>query len=470
VKPHGQFAPAPLTGPVLVSSDGAVQGLPPVGRAPDAEEPQQQVRRVPQRSFLFLQGLAGPFFSRLGEALADHGHRVHRINFNGGDRMYWSAGNASDYRGGARGWPEFLTGRLDALAVTDVVLFGDCRPLHAAAIRVARERGLQVHVFEEGYVRPDYVTLEQGGVNGNSTLARDPEYYLREAASLPPLPDFPSIPSSFNRRVKEDLIYNFSALALTPLFPGYRTHRPWHILHEYAGWAVRLLRRGAERRRSADRLAALRTGGQRYFVFPLQLDCDYQIRVHSHFRRMQPAIEQVLSSFLAHAPADAVLVVKGHPLDNGLVDWERRTLQTARRLGGEGRIVFLESVDIDALVRDAAGLVTVNSTTGTLSLRYGVPTLVMGDAVYDMARITDQNGLDNFWSAPSPPDPAVFDAFRRVLAHRCLIHGGYFSDEGLAMLVEGAAARLEATEPAMPMVRLAAPLRPARAAALPARG
>jgi len=402
-------------------------------------------RRGVRREFLFLQGLAGPFFSLLGEALARAGHGVHRVNFNGGDRVFWRVPGAVDYRGGRRGWGAFATRLVDARGITDLVLFGDCRPLHSDAIAIARARGIQVHVFEEGYVRPDFVTLEADGVNGHSGLSRDPEFYLAAARALPPLSALPGVPSSFARRAREDLAYNLATVALAPLFPGYRTHRPWHILHEYIGWGMKLLRGRAERRRSAAALDGLRADGRPYFVFPLQLDCDYQIRVHSHFDGMQPAIDAVLASFAAHAPADALLVVKGHPLDNGLVDWERRVRAAAEQAGLADRTIFLESVDIDGLVQGARGLVTVNSTTGTLSLLRGVPTVVLGDAVYDMPRITHQGGLDRFWTAPQPPELAVFHAFRRVLVDRCLIHGGYFSDEGLAMLVAGAAARLTAS-------------------------
>ena len=423
-------------------------------------EARRSLRQSARREFLFLQGLAGPFFSLLGQALARAGHGVHRVNFNGGDKVYWRAGGAVDYRGGLGRWPAFLSRLLDERGVTDLVLFGDCRPLHQAAIDLAVARRIQVHVFEEGYIRPDFVTLEAGGVNGHSRLSRDPDFYLAAARTLPPMPDFPGVPSSFARRAKEDLVYNIASVALTPLFPGYRTHRPWHILHEYAGWALRLMRGRAERDRSATTLAKLEASGRPYFVFPLQLNEDYQIRVHSQFDGMQPAIEQVLGSFAAHAPAAALLVVKGHPLDNGLTDWGQRTRAVAERLGIADRVLYLEAGDIDVLVRPARGLVTVNSTSGTLSLRHGVPTMVLGDAVYDVPRITHQAGIDRFWTQPVPPDMRVFDAFRRVLVDRSLIHGGYFSDEGLAMLVDAAVARLEATEVAAPVRRLATQARP----------
>jgi capsular polysaccharide export protein len=425
---------------------------------------------VAKKEFLFLQGLAGPFFSRLGEALAAAGNGVHRVNFNGGDKVYWKLPGAIDYRGTLDKWPRFLAKILARRNITDILLFGDCRPLHSVAIAVASKVGVKVHVFEEGYVRPDFVTLEAGGVNGHSQLSRSPEYYLEAARALPPVPKFPPVPSSFNRRAKEDLIYNIASLALAPLFPGYRTHRPWHILTEYAGWAMRLLRRPAERRRSADTLERLRADGRPYFVFPLQLDCDYQIRVHSNFIGVQDAIETVLDSYARNAPADTLLVVKGHPLDNGLVDWEKRTLAAAARRGMSDRVLFLESVDIDSLVCKSIGLVTVNSTTGTLSLRCGVPTIVLGDAVYDMPRITHQNGLDRFWVEPVAPELPVYEAFRRVLIDSCLIHGGYFSDEGLTMLVQGALKRLEMNEPKTSVVRMPVPVRVPAVAPLVARG
>jgi capsular polysaccharide export protein len=415
-----------------------------------------------RREFLFLQGLAGPFFSRLGRALSDAGHGVHRINFNGGDWAYWRQAGALNYRGGGRGWPRYLLGVLGGRGITDLVLFGDCRPLHAEAIGIARSRGIQVHVFEEGYIRPDFVTLEVGGVNGHSGLSRDPDHYLRAARRLPPMPAFPGVPSSFARRAREDLVYNIASVALAPLFPGYRTHRPWHILHEYAGWGLRLMRGRAERKRSAATLDRLKADGRSYFVFPLQLNEDYQIRVHSRFPGMAAAIERVMASFARFSPADTLLVVKGHPLDNGLIDWEQCTGEIARQLGIEDRVLFLETADIDLLVQPARGLVTVNSTTGTLSLRHGVPTVVLGDAVYDIPRVTHQGGLDRFWVEPARPDLAVFDAFRRVLVDRCLVHGGYFSEEGMEMLVQGSFDRLQAVEAPAAVIRLA-PARPAAA-------
>jgi capsular polysaccharide export protein len=397
----------------------------------------------PRREILFLQGLAGPFFARLGAAMAAAGHGVHRVNFHGGDWLFWRRAGAVDYRGGLSGWPDFLAALLAERGITDIVLFGDCRPLHKAATFIAAQRNIVVHVFEEGYMRPDWVTLEVGGVNGRSSLPRDPAYYLETAQMLPPAPvDSAPVPSSFGRRAREDVAYNVAAALSWPLYPGFRTHRPVHPFIEYAGWIGRLARRGAARRRSEAVSAAL-ADGQPYFVFPLQLDSDYQIRIHSPYKGMRPAIEHVLSSFAAHAAPGCRLVVKAHPLDEGLHDWRGITLAVAERLGLGGRVLFLEVGDIERLVRPSLGMVTVNSTSGTLALTHDIPVLVLGHAVYDIPRVTHQGSLDSFWSAPQRPEAAVFAALRRVLVHRSMIRGGFFSEEGLAMLVEAAAARIE---------------------------
>ena len=402
------------------------------------------------RQYLFLQGLAGPFFARLGKSLLEAGHGVHRINFHGGDRLFWPHPGAIDYRGTLSRWPAFLEAIVEARGITDLVLFGDCRPLHRAAISHTKHRGILVHVFEEGYIRPDWVTLEDGGVNGLSSLPRDPGHYLDVAATLPASPQgMPPVPSSFRRRALEDIAYNVAAMAAIPLYPGYRSHRPLPAVVEYAGWLLRFMRGPGARRRSAAVLAELSAHARPYFVFPLQLDCDYQIRVHSRFSGMEAAIRQVLASFAANATLADLLVVKAHPLDNGLRNWRRLVHDIAHQVGISDRLLFLDQGDIDSLVRSAKGVVTVNSTTGTLALAHGVPVATLGLAVYDIPRVTHQGGLDRFWTDPDPHEPAVFEAVRRVLVKRCLIRGGFFSEAGLTMLVQAATDRLTRSEPAM---------------------
>jgi len=385
----------------------------------------------------------GRLFRRLGQELIATGHQVYKVNFNGGDRLFWRLPGGIDYRESLDEWPAALRAIIADKGITDVVLFGDCRPHHLAATAVCRDLDVPVHVFEEGYIRPDWVTLELGGVNGHSSLPRDPEWYRRTAAALPPVPPHKQVPSSFRRRALEGLAYNLADILTRSAYPNWSNHRPWHPLVEGVGWARKLTRGRGKRSRAVALIERLRTSDQPYYLFPLQLASDAQIRLHSPFASMSDALHLVLHSFACHAPADTRMVVKEHPLDNGVFDWRLETEIMAADLGVADRVDYLGWGDIVPVAERARGTVTINSTSGTLALAMGVPVLALGHAVYDIPDITCQDGIDAFWTNPVPPDPATFAAFRRVLVDRCLIPGGFFSDEALDKVVRHAVARFE---------------------------
>ncbi|GAN99123.1 capsular biosynthesis protein [Komagataeibacter oboediens] len=401
----------------------------------------------PSRRFLLLQGLMGPFFHEIGKAFRKAGYEVYKINFNGGDQLFWRLPHGINFTGSMDEWPGFLTDVITKYGITDVMLFGDCRPLHRKAASVCIERGLRVYVFEEGYIRPDWVTLELDGVNGHSSLPRDPAWYREQAAHLPPLPPHVQVPSSFRRRALEAVAYNAADLLTRWYFKNWHDYRPWHPWTEGVGWLKRLWRRDAARERTEKIMAEVADHNLPYMLFPLQLDADAQIRLHSDFDGIAGAIRFVLESFAKHAPRDLYLLVKEHPLDNGVKDWSALTRKIARKLGVADRVRYLESGDIAQMVRAAKGVVTINSTTGTLALICNVPVITLGQAIYDLPDITDQGTLDHFWGAPTPPDPVTFEDFRRVLIDRCLIEGGFFSPEGLKLLVQGTLRRINRTTP-----------------------
>jgi capsular polysaccharide export protein len=396
---------------------------------------------------LFLQGLACWFFDRLGRTLAARGHSVHRINFNGGDRVFWRQRGATDFRAPPGEWPGFFERFVAANEIGQVVLFGDCRPPHRDAIDIARRLGLRVHVVEEGYLRPGWITFEEGGVNGYSSLPRDPRWYRAQAQWLPPWRDPPPAPGSFRRRAFADVLYNLSSIAMMRRFPHYTTHRPYPPLVEYAGWLHRLALMRAAERRAQTAIADLTRSSEPIFLFPLQLDCDYQMRVHSPYHAVLLAIEHVLTSFARHAPSPSRLVVKLHPLDSGLHDWTVITRHVAVALKVAERLVILDGGDLDTVLSRCCAVVTVNSTLGSLALARGVPVIALGDAIYDMPGLTFQGGLDEFWSGAAPPEAALYDAFRRVLAARVLIPGSFFGNAGLESAVAAAVERIEAAAP-----------------------
>lgn len=396
------------------------------------------------RHFLFLQGVCSPFFSRLGAALRAAGHRVSKVNFSVGDRAYWRLGQSINFSGSMSTLAPFYDEKLEQFGITDIVLFGDCRPVHRPAIALARTKDISIHVFEEGYFRPYWVTLERGGVNGNSSLPRDPNWYREQARATPHFNNGQAFQSAFWKRAAYDVGYNFWAGLNPVLHRGVRSHVPYNPLTEYLGYLHRGARVKFYARQSRECEAQLIAQAMEhpFYLLPLQLANDAQIVHHSPFRDMAHAMNVALESFAHHAPSTSRLAVKIHPLDPGLVDYRKILLNSARRLNITDRVMFLESGNLPALLGKTAGVVTVNSTVGSSAIVHGRPTIALGHAIYNMPGLSYQGELDKFWTASTKPDMALFRGFRDVVIQKTQVNGGFYCATGIAMAVEGSVARI----------------------------
>ncbi|WP_448659588.1 capsule biosynthesis protein [Sphingomonas sp. CJ99] len=385
--------------------------------------------------------MPGPFFRMLAIALRAGGHRASRVHLCGGDWLDWRIGDATAYAGRSDAWPNWIAARMQGQGVTDLVLFGDCRPAHRAAILAARTAGIRVHVFEEGYLRPDHVTLESGGVNGHSALPRSIDA-MRAALADNPVPVQP-VAASFGRRAREAMAYSSASILGAVAFRHYRSHRPASALAEGLGWTRRWWRRGAERRNSGEALSAV--AGRPFFLMPLQLDGDAQLVHHSPFDSMADALSMTIASFAAHAPTGTMLLVKLHPLDPDLGRMRSVTAALAARHGIGDRVAFIEQGDLHPLLLACRGVVTVNSTVGPLALAAGKPVCVLARAVYGLAGLVDDRPVDQFWADPRSPVPGYFDLFTAYLRQHALVNGGFHSPDGLALLVRNSVQRLKQT-------------------------
>lgn len=400
-------------------------------------------RRIRGVSFAFLQGVRSPFFSRLGLRLARDGARVHKVNFTGGDDAFWPRSLPSvSYRDLPDGLESFYEDYFSSNEITDVVLFGDSRRIHRTAIEVCQRNNLHVHVFEEGYFRPYWFTLERDGVNVNSRLPREPEWYRQAGKLVPRYGNGQTFKSSFYARAWHDVVYSAHGLRDRWAYPGYCSHATHSAWLEYAGYVRRALKLQRRQRKDAQQISHLVQQDKRFYLLALQLNSDSQIQQHSDFKHMDDLINRVLPSFAMHAPSDAQLVVKNHPLDPGIDDHELTVLNLAWRLGIQDRVIFLESGHLPTLLSHAAGVVVVNSTVGGSALVHARPTIALGNALYDMAGLTFQRGLDAFWKEGEPPDMGLFNRFRNVVIHTTQINGGFYTKPGIQMAVQNAVGRL----------------------------
>jgi len=400
------------------------------------------------RSFLFLQGPQSHFFCALGRALLDLGAQVHKVNFCGGDVLHWSSPGAINYRGARLDWPRRAAELLARYSVTDILLMGDKRPLHHDIICLANARNIPVHVLEEGYLRPSYITMERGGVNANSPLPAIPEAVRARAAVLPEPEVYNLIPDSMVTRVLDTAKHHVGNVALFSLFPRYHTHRPYCIGRELFGWIPRYFSRGRRRIQAEQAVNDLFAADVPFFLFPLQLDADIQVRSYSHFGVLD-SIMQVLSKFTA-ASLETRLLVKNHPLDNGLINLRQFVRTFAEAAGVADRVVYIDGGAGKRLMEHprCRGVVVVNSTMGLEAMALSRPVYSLSRAPYAMpglAVTSAEMDLTTFWTAPRPVDESLLSDFIRVLRHDALVAGNFYTPNGIKIAVEGVCRRLGMT-------------------------
>ncbi|WP_289080431.1 capsular biosynthesis protein [uncultured Sulfitobacter sp.] len=391
-----------------------------------------------ERVFLFLQGPHGPFFNRLGKMLRLAGAQVWRVGFNAGDRAFWFHPRSYiPFRGTADTWKDTFVALLADKGVTDIVLYGDTRPIHAQAVAEAKARGLTVHVFEEGYMRPYWVTYERGGSNGNSRLMdmsiEQMQAALANSDMEAPLP--PGHWGDMRQHVFYGALYHWFVLFRNGDYRNFRPHRSLPVTKEFKLYLKRLLLMPAL---ALDRLIAtlrIRLGGFPYHLALLQLEHDSSFQEHSPFKTMTDFLTVVLEGFAKGAPRHHHLVVKAHPLEDGRAPLRRVVKQVARDLGVADRVHFVRGGKLAQLLNDARTAVTVNSTAGQQVLWRGIPLKVFGSAVYAKPEFVSDQPLAQFFAAASRPDNKAYKDYRRYLLETSQVPGGFYAARARTQLM-----------------------------------
>ena len=388
------------------------------------------------RHFLLLQGPCGRFYSHLQRAIEADGHRCTRIAINGGDFVSGLFDGITIYRRSFTDWPQWLAALATRETITDLVCYGDCRPYHRAAIAALEAQGVAIHVLEEGYLRPNWITCEPGGVNGNSALTRINLDRI-DAGRVVDKGEIAEvkIKGAHWHYILSGFAHYFWTLMLTPVFPRYVSHRDLDILGEAALWLERFFAWPARRSRTARALKAIGRMGHPVHLILLQLNADSQLRDHSSFRSVRHFVEFCLAEFAASSVSDAVLVFKNHPLDNGVINLGRVIREEAQRLGLSDRVFFVDSGKLVPLLENAISVTAINSTAVHQALLRGIPTMVLGKAVFNHPQIVPRMRLADFFRLR--PYKGI-DSYRKLVGlmrKSSQYNGGFYSGEGRRALL-----------------------------------
>ena len=379
-------------------------------------------------TILFLQGPASPYLKYVAESLQANGWTIRKLHFCMGDAVLWWPKSADWFKKTPAEWPAFLRQYILDNGVTDMAMLGDGRTRHAEAVKVGLALGIRIHVFEHGYLRPDWLMIEtRRSTEGapRPSAAFDVKH-LTEKGKPDQSRTQPVFSQSFLVSSLYDLAFHVPNVLLGRfVHPHYRTHGPVHPFVEYAGWVKKALNRNSRRRKASLLQARYLEETPRYFLFALQLFGDYQIRNHAPGGSLYKIVDGAIRSFAQFAPPHCRLLFKTHPLDNGLYNWLSNIAAEARKYGIEDRVDVIDGGNLDALIDKSRGVVTVNSTVGITALLAKKPVLALGQAIYDQEGLTHQSSMREFWISPRGPEPGLPEAFAEKLIELTHFRGGF---------------------------------------------
>lgn len=377
------------------------------------------------KRFLFLQGPHGPFFGALAKSLRATGAEVMRVGFNRSDQFFWRSSGYIPHTSDIADWPQHLRTLIDTHAITDVVLYGASRPVHQAALSLP----VTCHVFEEGYLRPYWISYERGGANASSELMTISLDDMNRAMTQdhPKLTEAPDCWGDMNQHMFWGAVYHAVLMAGNRGYPGFKPHRTPGVNGEFLLHFTKLI--STPMRATLRALASLRIkrGGFPYHLVLLQLAHDANFRDFGPFENQASFLDEVLRGFASGAPSHHHLVLKAHPLEDGREPLRPLIKRLTQKYDLAGRVHFVSGGKLAQLLDSARTAVTVNSTSAEQALWRGLPLKVFGDAVFNRTEFVSNQPMEEFFRNPKTPDHAAYLTYRAFLLATSQIPGGYYA-------------------------------------------
>lgn len=238
-----------------------------------------------------------------------------------------------------------------------------------AALEAARDHGVPSYVFECGLL-PDTTACDPEGVNFENAIPRYPRFYAEYSARTP------------------------------AVLPQTLVARPSHHRDD----AIEL--------------------PQDYLFIPFQVRLDSQVLLYSPWIRDMPHLFDVIieAARIALGTSDTALVFKLHP------SCRQRYPALQDIAARDPRIHFANGNSTDQLVREARGVITINSTVGIEALLLNRPVLSLGQACYAIPGVCESASsvaavsrwMQQITSGRTPAAPHR-EAFLHYLAHEYCI-------------------------------------------------
>ena len=393
---------------------------------PQDKRPYFRKKILIEGNCLFLMGPIGTFFARLSNYLEKNNVRTYKISFP----LYeygFPQSRIIKFHQDIYLFKNFLKKILIDKEIKHIFMYGNVLIPHREALSLVEElkkEDIQVntHIFELGYLRPNFVTLENKGINYSSSFIKSKEFYLTQD-SYKVLP-IPKKHAHFRiRKIWKAISF------INHCFKTYKIvqsehklqPKPIYIWYQIKGFLLKFFFRLTE-----YKLKKKCFFERKFFLGVLQVSTDSQLTEGSDIKDNKKFIYKVIKDF-AEANVDYNLVFKHHPRDRGYTNYFNTIEKFSKEFGVHKKVFYIHDYFLSKLFQNSncIGTVLINSTVGYQSLYHSVPLKAFGIAPYNIEGLSDQRDLTSFFKNPSTVDTLFFNKFYKYILENSQINGNF---------------------------------------------
>ncbi|MES2528855.1 MAG: hypothetical protein V4598_17345 [Bdellovibrionota bacterium] len=312
---------------------------------------------------------------------------------------------------------EYLSAFIKEYEITHILCHNDLRWQHALAKVVAKESNIKIFFSEEGLFRPDTMTLDSAGVNANSSVPRQRDFYL--STVYQPDENFKPIEHTYGRRI---LRIGFFGIFLMLNKIGDITHlniKSKNKVYKFRGYLKLFLKKLVNKSAPPKNVPI----DSPYIFVPLQVSHDTQTVVHSPFRDTQEfihSLEESYQSLQEELKKKYKLVFKKHPMEE----------HVQYKFSNDS---IISTNETSFLVQSAAMVILVNSTVIVDALKARKNIITLGNSLFNidgLVTATNPNSLSEQivirLHDPLVPNEELLNSFLNYLKYNYQINGNIF--------------------------------------------
>ncbi len=375
---------------------------------------------------LFLVGPIGTFFARLSCYLEDNNIRTYKILFPLHEYGFPKS-RLIKFRQDIYLFKNYLKKIIIDKQIKHIFMYGNVLIPHKQALELVDELKkedihLKTHIFELGYLRPNFVTLENKGINFTSEYIKSREFYLKQD-SYTALP----IPKKYARFRIRKLWKTISFINHS--FKNYKIvnsehklqPKPKFIWFQIKGFFLKYYFLFTEYEFKKYFFC------KNFFLVILQVSTDSQLTEGSDIKDNMKFIYKVIKDFAEANQNNINLVFKHHPRDRGYTNYFNTIEKLSKEFGVHKKVFYFHDYFLSKLFQNSncKGTILINSTVGYQSLYHSVPLKSLGITPYNIEGLSDQRDLVSFFKNPIPVDRLLFNKFYKYILENSQINGNF---------------------------------------------